>query len=60
MNEFIASQKNALGISDFLNTAKNYTYQNFPELDLDKLFTNAISGNISTNFWTHNILNLAR
>jgi len=59
MDEFIASQKNNLGISDFLNSAKNYTHQNFPNLDLDKLFTNAISGNISTNFWTSSILDFA-
>lgn len=60
MDEFISSQKNTLGISDFLQNAKQYTQENFPDLDLDNLFTNAISGNISTNFWTNSILDLAR
>lgn len=60
MNEFINSQKNMLGISDFLKNASHYTKESFPDLDIDNLFTSAISGNISTNFWTNSILDLAR
>lgn len=60
MDEFINSQKNILGISDFLQTAQTYTHENFPELNIENLFSSAISGSISTNFWTNNILNLAR
>ena len=33
---------------------------NFPDVDLNNLFSDAISGNISTNFWTNGILDLAR
>ena len=60
MNEFMNSQKSLLGISDFLQSASNYTKENFPQLNVDDLFTSAISGSISTNFWTNSILDLAR
>ena len=60
MDEFINSQKSMLGISDFLETAQSYTKENFPDLNIDSLFTSAISGSISTNFWTTSILNFAR
>lgn len=60
MNEFMNSQKNMLGISDFLKTASQYTKENFPDLDVENLFSSAISGNISTNFWTNSILDMAR
>lgn len=60
MDEFINSQKNMLGISDFLQSASTYTKENFPDLNVDNLFTNAISGSISTNFWTNSLLDLAR
>lgn len=60
MDEFINSQKNLLGISDFLQSASKYTQENFPELEIDNLFTSAISGSISTNFWTNSLLDFAR
>ena len=60
MDEFLNSQKNALGISDFLQNAKEYTEASFPNLNMDELFSNAINGNINNNFWTSNILNFAR
>lgn len=60
MDEFINSQKNILGISDFLQSASKYTQENFPDLEIDNLFTSAISGSISTNFWTNSILDFAR
>ena len=60
MEEFINSQKATLGISDFLQNAQSYTQENFPNLDIDNLFTSAITGSISTNFWTTTILDLAR
>ena len=60
MDEFLNSQKSALGISDFLQNAKKYTQDSFPNLNLDNLFTNAISGNINNNFWTNSLLNFAR
>lgn len=60
MDEFINSQKNLLGISDFLQSASKYTQENFPELEIDNLFTSAISGSISTNFWTNSLLDFVR
>lgn len=60
MEEFLNSQKSTLGITDFLNEAQSYTNKNFPDLDIDNIFSNAISGNISSNFWTTSILNFAR
>ena len=60
MNELIHSQKNMLGISDFLQNASQYTKETFPDLDMDKLLTSAISGNLSTNFWMTSVLNIAR
>lgn len=60
MDEFINSQKNMLGISDFLQNAKKYTQESFPDLDMNDLFTSAISGSISNNFWTNSILDFAR
>lgn len=42
MNELIDSQKNILGISDFLQNAEQYTQENFPDLDVDSLFSSAI------------------
>ena len=60
MDEFINSQKNVLGISDFLKSAQNYTKENFPDINLDTIFNNAISGNIDNHFWTSNIFKLAR
>lgn len=60
MDEFINSQKSMLGISDFLENAKKYTQESFPNLDINDLFSSAISGNISNNLGTSKILNFAR
>lgn len=60
MDEFLNSQKSVLGITDFLKSANTYTQENFPDLDMNDIFSSAISGNISTNFWTNTILNFAR
>ena len=59
MDEFMQTQKNALGINNFLQNAQNYTKENFPDLDMENLFSSAITGNLSTNFWTNTILNFA-
>ena len=60
MEEFLNSQKSTLGISDFLQNAKKYTEESFPNLNMDDLFSSAISGNINNNFWTTSLLNFAR
>ena len=59
MEDFMNTQKSALGISDFLQNAQNYTQENFPDLNMDNLFSSAITGNLGTNFWTNSILNFA-
>ena len=60
MDEFLNSQKNALGITDFLQNAKKYTETSFPNLNIDEIFSNAISGNINNDFLNNNLLNFAR
>lgn len=60
MEELINSQKNILGISDFLQSASKYIEKNFPNFEMDSIFTSAINGSISTNFWTTSVLDLAR
>lgn len=50
MEEIINSQKNTLGISDFLNSAKNYTENAFPDFNIGEAFTQSIKGNIDHNF----------
>ena len=42
MEDLITSQKATLGIQDFLNSAKNYTLDVFPEINLDNFFNTAI------------------
>ena len=59
MDEFLNSQKNALGISDFLQNAKKYTESSFPNLNMDELFSKAIRGNINNEFLNNNLLNFA-
>lgn len=59
MEEILNSQKTLLGIDDFLKTSKLYINETFPNLDMGELFTNTLKGNISTNFWTNTILDLA-
>ena len=59
MDEFMQNQKNVLGINNFLQNAQNYTKENFPDLDMENLFSSAITGNLGTNFWTNTILNFA-
>lgn len=50
MEEIINSQKKMLGISDFLNTAKKYTQDTFPDLNINDIFSESISGTINHNF----------
>lgn len=46
-NEIINMQKDTLNISDFINEAENYTKESMPDIDLNDLLSNAISGNIN-------------
>lgn len=55
MNEIIKTQTDALGINNFLESAKNYTENSFPDLDIMQLFSDSISGNIGNIFEYSNI-----
>lgn len=55
MEDLISSQSNALGINDFLNSAKVYTENVFPDLDIMKLFSDSVTGNIGNIFSYTNI-----
>ena len=58
MEEIINSQKNKLGISDFLNNAKTYTEKVFPDFDIGQAFSESIKGNIDHGFIFGEITNL--
>lgn len=58
MSELLTSQSNELGINQFLTSAQKYTETVFPYLDIQNLFTNAISGNIGNVFNMENIGNI--
>lgn len=58
MEEIINSQKNTLGISDFLNSARTYTQKVFPDLNFEELFTSSISGTIDKTSIFNGIGNL--
>ena len=50
MEEIINSQKNTLGISDFLNNANKYTENVFQNFDIGEVFSQSIKGKIDHNF----------
>ncbi len=50
MEEIITSQTNSFGINNFLNSAKIYTKDIFPDLDIIELFSNSITGDIGNVF----------
>jgi len=58
MEEIISSQKNILGISDFLNSAKNYTKTSFPDMNYEELFNKSLTGKLDTKFLLGNIGNI--
>lgn len=50
MEEMIDSQINTLGINDFLNAAKKYTENVFPDMNISNLFEKSINGHVSDIF----------
>lgn len=42
MEDLFESQKASFGIQDFLNSAKTYTIDTFPDLDLNNFFNSMI------------------
>ncbi len=58
MNEIMNSQTETLGINDFLNSAKKYTENVFPDLNINELFKSSLTGNIGDIFKISNIGNI--
>ena len=54
----ISSQKDDLNISSFIDEAKEYTRDIFPDIDMDNLLSDAIKGEINNEKIFGNILNL--
>lgn len=55
MDEIIKTQSESLGVNNFLESAKKYTTESFPDLDIIQLFSNSISGNIGNIFEYSNL-----
>ena len=56
--EILKSQKETLGISDFINTSKKYTEGIFDDLNIQDIFDDAITGRIGNTNLFNNLLNL--
>ena len=56
--EIIASQKDDLNISSFIDESKDYTKNIFPDIDMENLLSDAIKGEINNGKIFGNILNL--
>lgn len=50
MEELINSQADSFGINSFLDSAKQYTLEIFPDLDIMQLFSKSITGDIGNIF----------
>lgn len=57
-NDIIESQKDNLKISSFIKESEKYTKDVFPEININKLFEDAIKGQINESTIYENILNL--
>lgn len=58
--EILKSQQDSLNISGFLEEAKKYTQDTFEDIDINDLFTAAITGNVDNTTILKNIFNIAR
>ncbi|MGN1299194.1 MAG: stage III sporulation protein AE [Candidatus Scatovivens sp.] len=47
--EIIENEKKSLGITDFLNSAREYTNKTFEDINIDDLFSDLIKGKFSTS-----------
>lgn len=56
--DILASQQEALGISDFINTSKKYTQDSLTGLDIQDIFKSAITGRVGNTNLFNNILNV--
>lgn len=56
--DILASQQEALGISDFISTSKKYTQDSLAGLDIQGIFKSAITGRVGNTNLLNNILNV--
>ena len=56
--EILKSQQDTLDIGSFIKEAQKYTNNTFEELNLNDLFTSALTGNINNTTIAKSILNL--
>ena len=57
-DEILEEQKQALNISEFLNEAKKYTKDTFPNLNVEELLNSAVEGKVDNNVLYKNVLSL--
>ena len=57
--EVLESQQDTLGISNFLQEVQKYTKDNFEDMDVNELFTAAVTGKIDNDTIFKNIVNIA-
>lgn len=57
-NEILNSQKETLGISDFIDVSKKYTKDTLKDLELQDIFENAITGRVGNINLFNNLLNI--
>lgn len=58
LNDIITEQKSTLNISTFIKEAKEYTRENFPDLDMSMVLSSALKGNVNNGGILNKILNL--
>lgn len=56
--DILNSQKEVLGISDFINSSKKYTEDSFGGIDIKNIFEDAITGRIGNTNLFNNFLNI--
>lgn len=56
--DILASQQEALGISDFISTSKKYTQDSLDGVDIQDIFKSAITGRVGNTNLLNNILNV--
>lgn len=56
--DILASQQDSLNISSFIKEAQKYTSDTFEDLDMGKLFSSAITGNVDNETLLRTIVNM--
>ena len=56
MEEIFVSQIDSLNINDFLDSAKQFTKENFPDLNITEIFNSSISGTVGSELIENSFL----